>query len=368
MLIALVCLIYTNLIQLYALCRFLILVNFLNQLFPIVPGTERVRLPALCYGRCGHLFGVYLFIAAWVVTLAVLNLTRLRSFFLGRRDLAAERAEKQKQFDETSRKLDVERDAGVCSFYFVNADYLRNYQLQDLPIPIFGELLAIPAAVVQKDIVLADAMLGKHTPTDFCIVSHRWFHPKKPDDGTQFLAIQEHLQHNLHIKYVWYDYWSMPQGERTPSEKASFANMLAKVNVLYATCHVLILLDLSYMSRFWTQYEAWLSLQTLSAHGLSPAAEADRRCQIVPIQNANSTVVEALLTMWANKTPQEAHTVLSKSDIAVTNDSDKENHLPKILSYHAEVQKAFAAASDANDPCSHTRVQPLANPEVARNK
>jgi hypothetical protein len=66
-----------------------------------------------------------------------------------------------------------------------------------------------------------------------------------------------------------------------------------------------------------TQYEAWLSLQTLSAHGLSPAAEADRRCQIVPIQNANSTVVEALLTMWANKTPQEAHTVLSKSDIAV---------------------------------------------------
>jgi hypothetical protein len=112
MLIALVCLIYTNLIQLYALCRFLILVNFLNQLFPIVPGTERVRLPASCYGRCGHLFGVYLFIAAWVVTLAVLNLTRLRSFFLGRRDLAAERAEKQKQFDETSRKLDVERDAG----------------------------------------------------------------------------------------------------------------------------------------------------------------------------------------------------------------------------------------------------------------
>jgi hypothetical protein len=58
-----------------------------------------------------------------------------------------------------------------------------------------------------------------------------------------------------------------------------------------------------------------------------------------------------------------------RADVSqVTNDSDKENHLPKILSYHAEVQKAFAAASDANDPCSHTRVQPLANPEVARNK
>ena len=43
----------------------------------------------------------------------------------------------------------------------------------------------------------------------------------------------------------------MPQGKRTPEEKAAFKRMLSNINLLYLGCHVLVLLDLSYLSRFW---------------------------------------------------------------------------------------------------------------------
>lgn len=46
-------------------------------------------------------------------------------------------------------------------------------------------------------------------------------------------------------------YWCMPQGDRSPAEKAQFLWMLENVNSLYLGCCVLILLDLSYLSRFW---------------------------------------------------------------------------------------------------------------------
>ena len=43
----------------------------------------------------------------------------------------------------------------------------------------------------------------------------------------------------------------MPQGERTPAEKVWFKHMLVNINILYLGMGVLILLDLSYVSRFW---------------------------------------------------------------------------------------------------------------------
>ncbi len=46
----------------------------------------------------------------------------------------------------------------------------------------------------------------------------------------------------------------MPQGDRTDAEKLSFGWMLSNVNLLYLGLSVLILQDLSTLSRFWTQY------------------------------------------------------------------------------------------------------------------
>jgi hypothetical protein len=69
-------------------------------------------------------------------------------------------------------------------------------------------------------------------------------------------------------------------------EKAEFQLMLAAIADLYLTAHVLILLDGSYASRFWTLMEAWCSMQTVTSDGLRPATEAERRYTIKCIHNA----------------------------------------------------------------------------------
>ena len=43
----------------------------------------------------------------------------------------------------------------------------------------------------------------------------------------------------------------MPQGKKTPPEKIRFKRMLQNINLLYLGSSVLILQELSYMSRFW---------------------------------------------------------------------------------------------------------------------
>lgn len=55
----------------------------------------------------------------------------------------------------------------------------------------------------------------------------------------------------------------MPQGYKSPGEHISFRWMLSNINVLYLSVNVLILLDLSYFSRFWTQYVSHCESQTL---------------------------------------------------------------------------------------------------------
>ena len=118
--------------------------------------------------------------------------------------------------------------------------------------------------------------------------------------------------------------------------------MLHNIDHLFVGMRVLILLDLSYPSRFWTQYEAWLAMQSVSEEGLFPTPKASRRCAIVPISNANSMAVESLEGMWAQKTPEEAHAALSRPDVHVTNETDKEMHLPKILTFDEKVRASFA--------------------------
>lgn len=72
-------------------------------------------------------------------------------------------------------------------------------------------------------------------------------------------TVKKYLDENPRVKWVWYDEWCMPQGKnKTPDEKAEFKTMLANINMLYLSTRVLILYDLSYNSRFWTQFEAWV--------------------------------------------------------------------------------------------------------------
>jgi hypothetical protein len=119
--------------------------------------------------------------------------------------------------------------------------------------------------------------------------------------------------------------------------------------MLYLGTTVLILFDLSYLSRFWTQFEAWLSMQYATPNGLKSAVGTKyARYHIVCIQNAAAQAelyTKALVDTWANETPQQAHDILSKPDVTVTNQSDKRDQLPKIKALDATVQGAFQAVS-----------------------
>ncbi|EOD24784.1 hypothetical protein EMIHUDRAFT_238276 [Emiliania huxleyi CCMP1516] len=79
--------------------------------------------------------------------------------------------------------------------------------------------------------------------------------------------------------------------------------------------------------------------------GLKPAVGTkNERHHIVCIQNAASQATlytKALVDNWADQTPQQAHAFLSKPDVTVTNENDKEGQLPKIKALDATVQAAF---------------------------
>ena len=84
-------------------------------------------------------------------------------------------------------------------------------------------------------------------------------------------------------------------------------------------------------------------MQTVREDGLQPATQDEKRFTIVPIYNTNESLVQGLQAMWANNTPLEAFSTLSKPDVIVTNASDKTDQLPKILKFDERVRRARQA-------------------------
>ena len=107
-------------------------------------------------------------------------------------------------------------------------------------------------------------------------------------------------------------------------------------SLLYLSLQVLILLDSSYLSRFWTQLEAWLSFREASGEGLKSCPweiTRDRRCCVVGIHGAKDEAGwrETLIARWAHVSVTEAVEKLRKRDVVVTNQRDKEVQLEKVL-------------------------------------
>jgi len=222
-------------------------------------------------------------------------------------------------------------------------------QSSERTLPPFQQLQCIPGAVTRRTITREDAFHAVHAG-EFLAVSHRWFEQDKPDaEGHQTTALRTYLADHPEIRWVWYDYWSMPQGKRTEVEAVEFKHMLRNVNLLYLGMRVLILLDLSYMSRFWTQFEAFLSMQQCTCRGLVSASDHERRCIVVPILNANSTLADGLIRIWAGMTPAQAHEILAKQDVTVTNLSDKTTQLGKLLKLHREVDEVMGDDAPPHD-------------------
>ena len=124
---------------------------------------------------------------------------------------------------------------------------------------MFQELVQKEGWIEQMTISQVGAFTGKYQ-REFLAVSHRWESPEAPDTlGVQLRSVREYLIKNPGVKWVWYDSWSMPQGQRTAEEQSAFKRMLYHMDLLFMGCSVLALVDISYSSRFWTQVRARLA-------------------------------------------------------------------------------------------------------------
>jgi HEAT repeat protein len=248
------------------------------------------------------------------------------------------------------RETAAESAAGECTFWFLSASHIRSLDLTTtITLPSFLKLVKLSNAsggsVLEKRTLKAGVAYRQGYVSDLLAVSHRWEDPSAPDGaGAQLRAIRAYLDAHPEVVGVWFDFWCMPQGEqRTLTEKVRFKHMLGNVNLLYLGCQVLALIDISYLSRFWTQFEAWLSMQEgSSAEGLRAAPERRRRLQMVCLHNATTGSEDVKLQqMWCNVTPQMALELLSKPDVTVTNTGDKVTQLKKIEMLDGEVRRAW---------------------------
>jgi len=131
--------------------------------------------------------------------------------------------------------------------------------------------------------------------------------------------------------------------DRSPAEMAEFAYMLSCIADLYLTTKVLILLDNSYVGRFWTMMEAWCAMQMVTSQGVRACeSEAEKRYTITCIWNADEEFdVPKLIKKLSTKTPQEMYEILSSPDVVLTNSKDKELMLPVVSSTDKHVMELF---------------------------
>jgi len=239
-----------------------------------------------------------------------------------------------------------------CNFSFILADKLRESSSETFPklLPLQEMLHKFPAWVVERRVSLEKACHGDYAQ-DVLAVSHRWEDAGDCDPtGVQLAALRKFLNTSRRIKYVFFDFMCMYQGlSKTPLQKAIFGVQLSNINLLYLGASVLILWDYEYLGRFWTQFEAWLSMQKATATGLVSASEAERRCSIVCIHGAAETYKKALVEQWSNCDAKKAHDMLSASSVKVTNKSDKLVQLPKITLLDRRVRQCVLASLDVAD-------------------
>ena len=94
-------------------------------------------------------------------------------------------------------------------------------------------------------------------------------------------------------------------------------------------------------------------MQICTVNGLTACREdnAANRCTIVPIYNADSSIVRDMIpgtlrAMWADKTPEDAYEILKQEDVIVTNQSDKEKQLPKLLELDRSARERMKRSSE----------------------
>ena len=91
-------------------------------------------------------------------------------------------------------------------------------------------------------------------------------------------------------------------------------------------------------------------MRKVTTAGLVPCSsevELHARCQIKCIHNASDATAQVLIDMWAQTTADTAYDILSKPDVSVTNQRDKEVQLPKLKKLNEFAKRTAAEDSDA---------------------
>ena len=303
----------------------------------------KYELPMTCYGECAS-FKVWSKYVLYGLILFALNLDFLQKYV--KHVLISEEAQNLLLDQEIKTLKKGNKEGQVWnddepSFYFLPAKIVREWSAETLP---RMQKLRDMGHLKKMYVPLKDAFRGDGIIKNVLFVSHRWEVASKPDlEGVQLAAIKAHLEAHSGIEWVWFDYSSMPQGDdRTLREKAEFKLMLNAIPDLYLTARVLILLDGSYASRFWTLTEAWCSMQTVTPEGLRPAKDEERRYTIKCIHNANDKHDgEGLVEKVSKNEPKEMYDLLKRPDVNVTNAKDKETMLPVLKKIEEHVKETF---------------------------
>ena len=92
--------------------------------------------------------------------------------------------------------------------------------------------------------------------------------------------------------------------------------MLAHVNEIYLCTSVLAIIDTTYLSRFWTMFEAWCGFQMFSSKGLSYASK-DSRMKMVCVHAAKNfdRFEKNVQKAFKDKTPQGALEFFQNPDL-----------------------------------------------------
>ena len=135
------------------------------------------------------------------------------------------------------------------------------------------------------------------------------------------------LQERPAIKWVWCDFCSLAQGEIGPDEHRERGYVLPNIHLLFLGVSVLALVDSQYLGRVWTTYEAWLSVQSLTPHGLKPQTHAISgpeymRCSVRCVHGAADSVRETFLAKGLN-TKAEMLAQLGSDSLKLTVEHDR---------------------------------------------
>ena len=167
------------------------------------------ELPLTCYGYVCDQLIYWGFVALYVIITFALNFDFFETY----------------AFPVEHAKKELKRQGwkdDEPSFYFIPAKWVRDCSTESLP---RMQTLRNAGLLTKIKIPLASAFLkpafcGGGIMANILFVSHRWEDKSKPDvNGEQLKAIKAYLEaHPEDIKWVWFDYSSMPQGSDSHGE------------------------------------------------------------------------------------------------------------------------------------------------------